>query len=113
MLCASMRSRLNKLKELENYDDRRSIIMQSPYHALGLHTYCFDKFCEVLKTDDNSIITTDDVAIDNILELAERIASKIDRLEEITTTNLVETFNSIRIKYDGGKNKNYIMKGLF
>jgi len=38
---------------------------------------------------------------------------KIDKLEELTTTNLVENFNSIRIKYDGGKNKNYIMKGLF
>lgn len=31
----------------------------------------------------------------------------------MTTSNLAECYNSIRTKYDGGKNKNRIMKSLF
>jgi putative phage-type endonuclease len=109
---AKCRSIINKIPELRDDGiDIANILAKIPDHINGDHRFCNSAICDYEKVKGEELLHKD--VISACQDIFHRLSLKSDRLHANFTTNLAENYNSIRVKMDSGKIKNYIQRGAF
>lgn len=99
-------------RKIENL---RNDIYNVPFHVFGHHTYCKDYFCTKKKSKDPDLVQIMKVnnSFNPILDALSRVRLNARSILLNESSNVAEHFNSLIVKYTGGKRVNYSKKQSF